>query len=115
MPIIAGALALGKTWTTKGSFSLGGLYTVFAAIVAIGTVVVIIAGHAFVVSIPGDAAAGTSFVPGLWYYSAAFVIFLAILWFGVENRRFKGPPMGEQVKQRAAIIAAAEAAVGEKG
>jgi amino acid transporter len=115
MPILAGALALGKTWTTRGSFTLGGLYTVFALIVALGTVAIIIAGHAFVISIPGDAAAGTSFVPGLWYYSAAFLIFLAVLWFGIENRRFKGPPIGDEVKKRAAAIAAAERAVGERG
>ncbi len=115
MPIMAGAMALGKTWTTKGSFDLGGLYKVFAGIVLVGTVLITIAGHAFVVSIPGDAAAGTSFVPGLWYYSAAFILFLVVLWFGIENRRFQGPPMGDAIAKRAAAIAAAEAAVGEKG
>ena len=114
MPILAGALAQKTKWTEKGSFQLGGLYTLFAVIVAIGTVVVTIAGHAFVISIPGDAAAGTSFVPGLWYYTAAFVIFLVVLWFGVENRRFQGPPIGEQIARRRAMIAAAEAAVGQK-
>ena len=115
MPIVAGATALGNKWTTKGSFDLGGLYKLFAVIVALGTLAVTIAGHAFVVSIPGDAAAGTSFVPGLWYYSAAFLIFLVVIWFGLENRRFKGPPMGAAIAKRAAAIAAAEAAVGEKG
>lgn len=114
MPIMAGALALGKSWTTKGSFDLGGLYKVFAVIVALGTVVVAIAGHAFVVSIPGDAAAGTMFVPGLWYYTAAFVIFLVVVWVAFENRRFQGPPIGDEVNRRAAAIAAAERAVGEK-
>ena len=115
MPILAGALALGKTWTEKGSFSLGGLYKVFAVVVALGTIVVIIAGHAFVVSLPADAKAGTLFVPGLWYYTAAFIIFLAVLWFGLENRRFRGPPMGDAIAKRKAVIAAAEAAVGETG
>jgi amino acid transporter len=119
MPIIAGAFARGGKWTEKGSFDLGGLYTVFAIITAIGTVVVTIAGHAFVVSIPATEAvgdvAGTSFVPGLWYYSAAFLIFLVVLWVAVENRRFQGPPIGDEVKKRAAAIAAAEMAVGQKG
>jgi amino acid transporter len=118
MPIVAGAFARGKTWTEKGSFDLGGLYTVFAVIVVIGTVVVTVAGHAFVVSIPATEAVGdvaaTSFVPGLWYYSAAFVAFLVVLWFGLENRRFAGPPIGAEVQKRAAAIAAAERAVGEK-
>ena len=116
MPIIAGAFAGGNgKWKEKGSFDLGGLYSVFAIIVALGTVVVTIAGHAFVVSIPGDAAAGTSFVPGLWYYTAAFVVFLVVLWFAVENRRFQGPPIGDQVAKRQASIKVAEAAVGQKG
>ena len=118
MPIVAGALARGKTWTEKGSFDLGGLYTLFAVIVVIGTVVVTVAGHAFVVSIPATEAvgdvAGTSFVPGLWYYSAAFMVFLVVLWFGLENRRFAGPPIGDEVKKRASSIAAAERAVGQK-
>jgi amino acid transporter len=113
MPILAGALAQGTKWTEKGSFHLGGLYTLFAVIVAIGTVTVTIAGHMFVPSIAGDAAAGTSFVPGLWYYTAAFVIFLVVLWFGVENRRFEGPPTGDRIAARKAAIAAAERAVGE--
>ena len=115
MPIIAGAFARGGKWKEKGSFDLGGLYPVFAIIVAIGTVIVTVAGHAFVVSIPADAAAGTSFVPGLWYYSAAFMIFLIVLWFASENRRFQGPPIGAEVQKRAAAIAAAEKAVGQKG
>jgi amino acid transporter len=115
MPILAGALALGKTWTVKGPFELGGLFKVFAGIVALGTVIVIIAGHAFVISIPGDAAAGTSFVPGLWYYSAAFVIFLILLWFGIENRRFQGPPTGDAIAKRQAAIAATEKALGKAG
>lgn len=122
MPIVAGFFAEGKTWTTFGSFRLGGLSKVFAIIVMIGTVLVTIGGHAFVVSIPGtpaDAAANppvaaTSFVPGLWYYSLGFAIILAILWFAIENRRFQGPPIGDAaIAKRKAIIAAAEKAVGE--
>ena len=31
--------------------------------------------------------------------------------FGIENRRFKGPPIGDRIAARAAEIAAAEAAV----
>jgi len=42
-----------------------------------------------------------------------FVLLAAILWVAVENRRFKGPPVGEEIKRRAALIAAAERAVGE--
>lgn len=116
MPILAGVFARGNgKWKEKGSFDLGGLYPVFAVIVALGTVVVTIAGHAFVVSIPGDAAAGTSFVPGLWYYTAAFIVFLVVLWFAVENRRFQGPPIGDAVAKRQAAIKVAEDALGQQG
>jgi amino acid transporter len=120
MPIIAGFFAEGKTWTTYGNFRLGGLSKLFGLIVMLGTVLVTVAGHMFVVSIPGtpgDAAATpavapTSFVPGLWYYSLGFVIFLGVIWLLVENRRFKGPPMGDEIKRRQAAIAAQEKALG---
>jgi amino acid transporter len=112
MPIIAGFFAEGKSWTTYGPFRLGGLYKLFAVIVMIGTVVVIIAGHTFVPSIPADAAAKTDFVPGLVYYSVGFMILLAVLWFTVENKRFKGPPVGEEIAKRQAAIAAQEKALG---
>jgi protein-S-isoprenylcysteine O-methyltransferase Ste14 len=65
-----------------------------------GTVVIVVIGHLFVPSIPADATAKTDFVPGLIYYSVAFLIFLAALWFGLESKRFKGPPMGEEITKR---------------
>jgi amino acid transporter len=114
MPVVAGLFAEGKTWTTFGNFRLGGLSKLFAVIVGIGAVVVTIAGHTFVPSIAADAAAGTSFVPGLWYYTIGFAIFLAVLWFAIENKRFQGPPIGEAaIAKRQAAIAAQERAVGE--
>ncbi len=111
MPIIAGFFAEGKTWTTFGNFRLGGLSKLFGIITMIGTVLVIIAGHTFVPSIPADATAGTGFVPGLIWYTLGFAAFLGALWALVENRRFKGPPMGEEIKRRQAEIAAKEAAL----
>jgi len=115
MPVIAGFFAEGKSWTTFGPFRLGGLYKLFAVIIMIGTVVVVIAGHTFVPSIAADAAAKTDFVPGLTYYSIGFLIFLAVIWFGLENRRFKGPPMGDEIVKRQAIIAAQEKALSASG
>ena len=96
--------AEGKTWTTYGKFRLGGLSKLFAIIVAIGTIGIIIGGHAFVPSITGD-----TFVPGLIYYTVAFYGLLVIAWFAFEGRRFKGPPMGEEIARRQAEIAKAEA------
>ena len=111
MPIMAGFFAEGKTWTTYGPFRLHGLSRLFGLIVMLGTLVVIVAGHAFVPSIPADAAAKTDFVPGLVYYSVGFLIFLAVLWLGLENKRFNGPPMGEEIARRQAAIAAQEKAL----
>jgi amino acid transporter len=112
MPVIAGLLAEGKTWKEYGSFRLGGLSKLFGLIVLVGTILITIGGHWFVPSIPGDAAAGTRFVPGLWIYSAAFAIALLLAWVVSENKRFAGPPIGEEaIKRRQAEIAAKEAAL----
>jgi amino acid transporter len=111
MPVVAGLFAEGKSWKEYGSFRLGGLSKIFAVIVGIGAVLVTIAGHVFVPSIAGDAAAGTSFVPGLIWYTGGFAAFLAVLWFASENKRFKGPPMGAEIAKRQAAIAAAEKAL----
>ncbi len=111
MPIIAGFFAEGKTWTQFGNFRLGGLSKLFGIITMIGTVVVIIAGHAFVPSIAADAAAGTGFVPGLIWYTLGYGVFLGALWLLVENKRFKGPPIGSEIAKRQAEIAAKEAAL----
>jgi amino acid transporter len=111
MPIMAGFFVEGKTWNTFGPLRLGALSKPFALIVMVGTMVVAIAGHVFVPSIPADPATGASFVPGLAYYSAGFVILLAVLWFGIENRRFKGPPMGDEITKRQEAIAAQEKAL----
>jgi amino acid transporter/predicted flap endonuclease-1-like 5' DNA nuclease len=111
MPIVAGFFAEGKTWTEFGNFRLGGLSKLFGIITMIGTVLVAIAGHAFVPSISADAAAGTGFVPGLIWYTLGFAAFLGLLWTLLENRRFKGPPMGAEIARRQAEIAAREASL----
>ena len=47
--------------------------------------------------------------------TVGFIILALIIWVLIENRRFKGPPIGDEIEARKAAIAAAEAAVGEKG
>ena len=106
MPIVAGFFSEGKSWNTFGPFRLGALSKPFAVVVMVGTLVTIVAGHTFVPSIPADPAAGTGFVPGLVYYSLGFLVFLAVLWFGVENKRFKGPPVGDEITKRKAEFSA---------
>jgi hypothetical protein len=46
-------------------------------------------------------------------YAIGLLVLLLVLWFGVESRRFKGPPIGADIAQRAREIAAAEKAVGQ--
>ena len=55
--------------------------------------------------------------PNDWalYITVGFFILTAIVWFGFENRRFQGPPLGDIIAKRQAVIAAAEKAVGETG
>ncbi len=48
------------------------------------------------------------------YIVIGFFVLTAIVWFGFEQRRFKGPPMGEIIAARQAAIAEAEKAVGER-
>jgi uncharacterized membrane protein YccC len=47
------------------------------------------------------------------YIVLGFIALAVVFWVLVENRRFKGPPVGEEVARRQAAIAAAERAVGE--
>ncbi len=47
------------------------------------------------------------------YVTVGFLILTGIIWFGFETRRFRGPPIGDEVARRQAEIAAAEKAVGE--
>ncbi len=43
------------------------------------------------------------------YITIGFIVLTAVLWFGFENRRFQGPPIGDQIAKRQAAITAAEA------
>ena len=104
IPLVAAAMAYGgPKWPTPGPWAMSeGLYKLVTGLAVIGMVVI------FYIAIqpPNDY---------VLEIVIAFLVLAGILWITVENRRFMGPPQGDQVKQRAAIIAAAEAAVGEKG
>jgi hypothetical protein len=45
-------------------------------------------------------------------YAIGLVVLLVVLWFGIESRRFKGPPIGSAIAQRQGEIVAAEKALG---
>ena len=100
MPIAAGLFAYGNSWTKMGPWDIGPAFRVIAVFCIGISVVVFYVG----VQPPNDFALKVVGVIGL---------LTAIAWFGIENRRFKGPPIGDRIAARAAEIASAEAAVGE--
>ncbi len=100
MPIAAGLFAEGKTWTEFGPFRLGAFSKPAAVLVLIGTLILMYAG----IQPPFDI---------LINYAIGLIVLLIVLWFGIESRRFKGPPIGAEIAKRQAEIAAAEKAVGE--
>ncbi|MEY4763945.1 MAG: hypothetical protein RI907_618 [Pseudomonadota bacterium] len=111
MPVMAGLIAEGKTWTTYGPFRLGRWSRPLACIVVLGTLVCTLAGHVFVPDIAADPVAKTDFVPGLYWYSIGFLVLLGVFWFARENKRFKGPPIGDEIARRQALIAIQEQAL----
>jgi len=102
IPLIAGGLAYGgPKWPIPGPWSLGtGLYR----LVTLGSVV----GMAIIFYIAVQPPNGTV----LWIV-LGFIALAVLLWVLVENRRFKGPPVGAEIARRQARIADAERAVGE--
>ena len=104
VPLIAGMIAFGgPKWPQPGPWAMSaGLYKLVTVLSVVGMAVIL-----FIAVAPPNERV-------LWVV-LGFIALAGILWVAVENRRFKGPPQGDQVRQRAAIIAAAEAAVGEKG
>jgi len=115
MPVAAGLLAEGNTWTEFGPFRLGALSKPFAILTIIGVLLLIYPGT----QPPNDVLYAPLFFadhPVLnWLTRPLPVIFalLAIAWIVSESRRFKGPPIGDAIAKRAGEIAAAERAVGE--
>jgi amino acid transporter len=100
MPVAAGIFAEGKTWTKKGPFHLGGLSKVFAVITILGALLLFFIG----VQPPNDL---------LIRYTIGLLVIMGILWFGIARQKFPGPPVGDIIAKRQAVIAAEEKAVGE--
>jgi amino acid transporter len=100
MPIAAGMVAEGKTWTEFGTFRLGILSKPIALVALIGVLFVAFAG----IQPPFDI---------LINYAVGLLVLLLVIWFGFERKRFQGPPIGDMIARRQAEIRAAERAVGE--
>ena len=95
IPIVLGLLAYGRTWTKMGPWDIKGLYPVVAVLCAAAVLFIFYIG----VQPPNDKA--------LWI-TIAFIALTIALWFGLERKRFAGPPMGEEIARRQREIARIE-------
>ncbi|WP_137154598.1 amino acid permease [Rhizobium sp. FKL33] len=102
IPIVLGFFAYGTSkWPAPGPWNLGaGLFKLIAVLTVIGMAIII-----FVAIQPPNDAVGE--------ITLGFIVLAVVIWFAFEQRRFKGPPIGDEVAKRQAEIAAAERAVGE--
>ncbi|MBX4866797.1 amino acid permease [Rhizobium bangladeshense] len=102
VPIALGLVSIGTAkWPTMGPWNMGvGLYRVVAVLAILSMALIFYIG----IQPPNDWALEIT---------VGFLVLTAIVWFAFENRRFKGPPIGDAIAKRQAEIAAAEAAVGE--
>jgi amino acid transporter len=100
IPIALGLFAHGTSkWPTMGPWDLGpAVFKLFAFLSIVAMVLIFVIG----VQPPNDMAAKITL---------GFLVLTAIVWFGFEQRRFQGPPVGDMIKRRQAEIAAAEAAL----
>ncbi len=103
VPLVAGLFAYGTSkWPTPGPWAMSaGVYKLVTLLSVIGMGVILFVA----VAPPNDR---------VLTIVAAFIVLALLVWVLFENRRFQGPPIGDAVKARAAAIAAAEKAVGQK-
>jgi amino acid transporter len=103
IPLIAGMLAYGgPKWPKPGPWAMsGGVYKLVTVLSVVGMAVIL-----FIAVAPPN--------ERVLYVVLGFIALALVLWFAVENRRFEGPPTGDRIAARKAVIAAAEAAVGER-
>ena len=102
VPIALGFFAIGTAkWPKMGPWDIGiPMYRLFAVLSVLCMALIIY----IAVQPPNDKV--------LWI-TLAFLVLTAIIWVLFENKRFQGPPIGEEIKKRQAAILAAEKAVGE--
>lgn len=103
VPLVAGLFAYGTSkWTTPGPWAMSaGVYKLVTVLSVVGMGVIL-----FIAIAPPN--------ERVLYVVGGFIALALLVWVAFENRRFQGPPIGDAVKARAAAIAAAEKAVGQK-
>ncbi len=100
LPTAIGFIAYGRWWKEMGPWHLGTWFRPLAVVSVIGCAGLIVIG----LQPPNEKAA---------YVVAGMVVLLAVLWFGVAQWTFPGPPHGLLTTKQQAEIHAAEAAVHE--
>ncbi len=102
IPLMLGMFAYGTSkWQKFGPWAMSeGTYKLVTWLALIGM------GIIFYIAIqpPNDKV--------LWIV-LGFIALAVLLWFAGENRRFKGPPIGDEIKRRQAEIATRESVFGE--
>lgn len=79
LPVVAGFFTYGRSWQRMGPWHLGAWYRPLALVSGAGCVFLIVIG----MQPPNQQA--------VWIVGGAVAVLLAV-WFGLERRRFKGPP-----------------------
>jgi amino acid transporter len=103
LPIALGFLTIGgPKWPKMGPWNIGiGMYKLVAVLSVLAMILIFVIG----IQPPNDWA--------LIITVGFFLLSLAI-WVLFENKRFRGPPIGEEIKHRQAAIAETEAKFGER-
>ena len=102
LPIGLGLMTIGgPKWPNMGPWNIGvANYKIVAVLSLIAMVLMFFIG----IQPPNDWAL---------QITVGFILIALVIWFVFENRRFQGPPIGDQIAKRQAAIAAAEKAVGQ--
>lgn len=102
IPLVAGLLAFGTAkWPNPGPWAMSaGVYRLVTLLSVVGMGVIL-----FIAVAPPN--------ERVLYVVGGFIALAVVLWVLVESRRFKGPPIGDEIARRRAAIEAAERAVGE--
>ena len=98
MPIALGFVAIGgPKWPKMGPWNMGiGTYKLVAVLSILSMILIFVIG----IQPPNDWALEIT---------VGFIILSLVIWFAIENKRFRGPPIGDEIKRRQAEIAAVEA------
>lgn len=102
VPLVAGALAFGTAkWPSPGPWAMSAGVYKLVTLLSVAAMAVIL----FIAVAPPNERV-------LWVV-LGFIAIALVVWFAFEGRRFKGPPIGDEIKKRQAEIAATEAKFGE--